>query len=78
MEILKTTTPGATVEMVPEDYVSYSSTYRPDLVARMMGRGGMAFVGDAKLCCPHATDPTLTHHRGSMVGFGSARSLPWS
>jgi hypothetical protein len=61
---------AACVEMEPDDYVSYSSTYRPDLVARMRGRASMALVGDTKLCSPHATDPTLTHHRGSLVGFG--------
>ena len=56
--------------MVPEDYLSYSSSYRPDLVARMQGREGMTYIGDTKLVCPHASDPTATHRRGAFVGFG--------
>jgi hypothetical protein len=71
VDIARSVWGAASVEMEPEDYMSYSNTYRPDMVARMQGSEGMNYIGDVKIACPHASDPTKTDSRGSMIGFGN-------
>ena len=63
---------GRRVEMEPEDYLPYSSnSYKPDLVAHGLGRGGRSYIADNKFFNSVASEGTEVQRRGAYVGFGN-------
>ena len=62
---------GAIVEMEPSSHLPYSNNYKPDVVIKGQGKGGVRLVGDLKLFDPLSSNPDDVSRRGALVGMGN-------
>ena len=64
---------GARVEQEPEDHLPYSNTWRPDMVAHLLGTGGSTLLGELKFIDPLCSDEVAVPRRGAYVAMGNTR-----